>query len=344
MIRKLFFTAIAIALSFAAEAQKTSVSYPTADTWVGKGITVSKGSSSTLEIRSYSSDIVNYVPLSHPAMLHTVADITRVKGKLTVSPWKEAYAHLCKSKYAQSSYTNGTSALLDGYLKRMDQKNWSATYADYSNYTAFMRDAAASYQLALRYQLSGETAYADAAVNVMNAWKNTCKGLLKLGGYTDSIPDPNEYLIMINVHQMANAAELLRDYSGWQASDFKAFQNWMKNAFYTVALQFLKNHQGGQGTQHAWLNWDLASMTAVLSIGILCDDNNAINFAISYFKNEKGLYSENRMLQRPWRSRRAAVKATTSMVSWLLNFPAATTTSRPLNSASRRSVSKERPI
>ncbi|MCP5978552.1 hypothetical protein NL364_29100, partial [Klebsiella pneumoniae] len=71
----------------------------------------------------------NYLPLKHPTMLHTSADIARVKGQLTASPWKEAYEHLCQSAYAQSSYTDGTAALLDGYLKRMDQKNWSGKYA-----------------------------------------------------------------------------------------------------------------------------------------------------------------------------------------------------------------------
>lgn len=234
----------------------------------------------------------NYLPLQHPAMLHTSADVARVKGLLTASPWREAYEHLCQSQYAQVSYTEGTAALLDGYLKRMDQKNWSGKYADYSNYTAFMRDAAATYQLALRYQLGGTTEAADAAVRVMNAWKDNCKGLLKLGGYTDSIPDPNEYLILINVHQMANAAELLRDYDGWQSQDQEAFKAWMKNAFYTVAMQFLQNHQGQQGTMHSWLNWDLAAMTTVLSVGILCDDNYAINFAVNYFKNELEMFDE----------------------------------------------------
>lgn len=235
----------------------------------------------------------NYLPLQHPCMLHTAADISRVKGNLMATPWKEAYEHLQQSAYAQSTYTEGTAALLDGYLKRMDAKNWSGKYKDYSNYSALMRDAAASYQLALRYQLSGDTQYADAAVKVLNAWKNNCKGFLKLGGYTDSIPDPNEFLMEIQAHQMANAAELLRNYDGWQQEDFTQFKTWMKHTFYSVALQYLKSHQGGQGTQHAWLNWDLASMTAVLSIGILCDDNFAINFAINYYKNEQGMFSEN---------------------------------------------------
>ena len=35
----------------------------------------------------------NYLPLQHPCMLHTAADISRVKGNLTAMPWKEAYEH-----------------------------------------------------------------------------------------------------------------------------------------------------------------------------------------------------------------------------------------------------------
>lgn len=66
----------------------------------------------------------------------------------------------------------------------------------------------------------------------------------------------------------------------------------MKDTFYSVAITYLKNHQGGQGTMHAWLNWDLANLTSVLSIGILCDDNYMINFAINYFKNEDNLFAE----------------------------------------------------
>ena len=65
----------------------------------------------------------SYLPLQHPCMLHSQEDINSVKSKLTVSPWKEAYAHLQQSAYAQASYREGTSALLDAYLERMDQKS-----------------------------------------------------------------------------------------------------------------------------------------------------------------------------------------------------------------------------
>ena len=174
----------------------------------------------------------------------------------------------------------------------MDKNNWSGKYSDYSNYTACMYDAAAAYQLALRYQLSGNTSFADAAVKLFNAWATNCKGILRMEGYTNNIPDPNLYLIPIQAHQWANAAELLRDYNGWDRDDFEKFKTWMKDTFYSVSDMFLKNHNGGQGNMHYWLNWDLAQMTSILSIGILCDDNVMINQAIVYFKNEEGRYKE----------------------------------------------------
>lgn len=235
----------------------------------------------------------DFLPLKHPCMLHTDADFARIRQNLSVAPWSDAFAHLEQSSYAQASYSDNTHMLgADGKLKRMDANNWSGTYPDYNNYTGAMRDAAAAYQLALRYQISGDDQYAATAVKVLNAWKDKCTGVLKLPGYNDSIPDPNIYLCMIQGHQFANAAELLRNYSGWQAKDFNEFKQWMKMTFSDLSIQFLRNHQGGQGSMHAWLNWDLAAMTTVLSVGILCDDNLLINWAVSYFKNEDNLFAE----------------------------------------------------
>ena len=223
----------------------------------------------------------------HPCLLHSQTDIEYVKQNLDITPWNKAYSHLQSSSYAQASYSESTSALLDGYLKRMDQKNWSGVYDDYSNYTALMKDAAAAYQLALRYTLSGDTHYADAAIAILNAWAANCKGFLKLEGkgYNNDIPDPNEYLMLIQGHQLANAAELLRDYTGWSSTDFETFRTWMTSTFADIAYLFLTNHHGGQGKNHYWLNWDLAAMTALLSTAILCDDTEKADFVIDYFKN-----------------------------------------------------------
>lgn len=56
MIKQLLFTACAALLTGSVSAQDNSVTNPTADTWVGTGITNGNGSANTVEIRSYTSD------------------------------------------------------------------------------------------------------------------------------------------------------------------------------------------------------------------------------------------------------------------------------------------------
>ena len=218
---------------------------------------------------------------THPGLLHTAADIARVKANLTVEPFKSAYAKL-------ETVSGGSAAAAVEYLKRLDQANWGSTYSDYSNYTHAATDAKLAYELALRYQLKGSTAAATAAVSIVNDWATKCKGVLRLDGYTNNIPDPNEYLICIQAYQFANAAELLRDYSGWTADDFTAFKSWMRETFGKLAYEFLETHHGNSNALHYWLNWDLAALTAMYSVGVLCDDQALVDYALDYVDNGTG--------------------------------------------------------
>lgn len=244
-------------------------------------------------------DVQNYTDsLDHPCLLHTEADFEFVREKVNAgsAPWSNAYAHLEESTYAQSTYTPTPVT----YLARLDQTNWGSLndrwtnagiadlYEDgmWSNYTYLMRDAAAAYQLALRWKISEDDTYADTAINILNEWASTCKGYLT--DTSGDFVDPNEYLIAIQVYQLANAAEILRDYDGWSSADFTTFANWMVDVFYSQASNFLSSHGGGDCAFSYWLNWDLAQMTAILSIGILTDDNFKINEAINYFYGGSG--------------------------------------------------------
>ena len=222
---------------------------------------------------------------THPGLLHTAADIERVKANLNVEPFKAAYTELTNA-------TNHTAAGAVEVLKRMDQSNWADTYPDYSNFTRAASDARLAYHYALRYQLKGSTAAANQAVAILNDWAQNCKGILRISGqdYVNNIPDPNEYLMTIQAYQFANAAELLRDYSEWQAADFQQFQNWMRQTFADVAYQFLETH-GGQALSHYWANWDLAALTALYSVGVLCDDQTLVDYALNYASNGEGMGS-----------------------------------------------------
>ena len=222
---------------------------------------------------------------SHPALLHTADDISAATGRLDSEPYKSAYNRL--------ETQSGRAAVgAVEYLKRLDEANWGPSgshgqNSDFNNYTKAANDARLAYQLALRYQLKGSTAAADAAVAILNNWASTCKGIYSVSGYDDNIPDPNEYLINIQGHQFANAAELLRSYSGWNASDFQNFQTWMKQTFAENAIIFLEKRVG----THFWANWDLAALTSLLSVGILCDDKALVDYAINYTANGAGMGS-----------------------------------------------------
>ena len=163
----------------------------------------------------------------------------------------------------------------------MDKTNWESTYSDYANFSRLVTDAKLAYYLALRYQLKGSTAAATAAVNILNDWATNCKGFLRLEGYANEIPDPNEYLMLIQAYQMANAAELLTNYNGWAAADQTTFKNWMRQTFADVAYLFLSTRED----QHYWLNWDLAALNALVSVGVLCDDKALIDYALDYINN-----------------------------------------------------------
>lgn len=205
----------------------------------------------------------------HPGMLHTQADLIRMQLEVNAGaqPWTSCYNLLTASSYASLTYT-------------MAGPNDTITRTSTGgNYVHVMRDAAAAYQDALRWSISGNTAYADKAVSILNAWASTC---VAISG--DSNMDLASGLYG---YQLANAAEILRSYSGWSAANFTTFKNFMLNVFYPVANNFLVNHNGTCDT-HYWANWDLSNMATILSIGILCDDQAKFNQAITYFKSGIG--------------------------------------------------------
>ncbi len=209
--------------------------------------------------------------IQHPAMMHSQADINYVRQNLDLSPWKEAYQKMLDNQY--SSNTRQATP-----TKLISRTNGNAECPN--NATTFGRDCATIYQQALQWVLKDdETAAATAISNVM-AWVNNCDGIHHNG-------DTNQQLILFQIHQIANGMELLRNYKDWDKSDdFKKACEWLKEKFYPQASDFLVRHNNTY--DHYWLNWDLASMTSILSMGILMDDQEMINEAIIYFKNGIG--------------------------------------------------------
>ncbi|WP_409474957.1 alginate lyase family protein [Streptomyces sp. HC307] len=206
---------------------------------------------------------------AHPGLLHTRADLDRMAAKVKAgaAPYTAGFAKLTANRHAQSGWTANPQATV--YRGAGSPQNYRTLY----------NDIHAAYQNALRAHVSGDTAHADTAVAILNAWSAK---LTSIEGSADRFLAAGIY-----GYQFANAAELVRDHDGF---DLARFQKMMREVFLPLSDDFLVNHNGAYVTNY-WTNWDLTAMACVLATGILCDDRAAVDRAVEYFKNGTGLGS-----------------------------------------------------
>jgi len=204
----------------------------------------------------------------HPGLLHTEADFTRMREQVAAGaqPWLAGWNALTSNGRSQLGASPRPLATV-------------VRGGDGSNFAQMYIDIARSYQLALRWKVSGDVRYADQAVVFLNAWSGT---LTSITGNAD------RYLAAgIYGYQFANAAEIMRSYSGWAAADFKRFQDMMLAVFYPLSSRFLKEHNGAVITNY-WANWDQCALACVLSVGVLCDRRDIYDEAMAYYRDGQG--------------------------------------------------------
>ena len=201
----------------------------------------------------------------HPGMLHQFGELNRAKVRFNAGadPWLAGWNRLIGNRHAQSTWkANPQATVIRGGTGQ--------------NYQIMYNDIHAAYQNALRWKIAGETANGDAARDILNAWAAT---------FTTLTGNADRYLASgIYGMQFANAAELMRDYPGF---DLERFKQMMLDVFYPLNNRFLIEHNGACITNY-WANWDLCNMASIMAIGILCDDRAKYDQALDYFENGAG--------------------------------------------------------
>lgn len=189
----------------------------------------------------------------HPGGLHTQADLNRMRDSVAAgkTPWIQSWNKLLSDAYSQSTRTARPFSNIGGSGNR--QRAGEDAYAVYLN--------------ALRWHIAGTTANADCAVSILNAWANTCN-------------EASGELFQIPIHSMVNAAELMRNYSGWGAADRQKFTDLVRNVFYPACWSFLN------GCSHQ--SWSAPALDAVIACAVFLDDETIFNQAISYYKTGSG--------------------------------------------------------
>lgn len=208
-------------------------------------------------------------PFTHPGCLSNKEDLTRMREKIAAAeqPWKGSWDKL----------VGNTGGFMDD--EPGVQETMSVGGGRGENYIRLARDCAKAYQLALRYHGSGENPFADKAVEILNAW---AAGHKKFEGDTNVSLRKGIY-----GYQLACTAELLRTYPGWSRPDFKAFQQYMKDMYYTGNHYFLTTRHGTVPS-HYWANWGLANVASMMAIGVLCDDRAIFDESLGYFQHGEG--------------------------------------------------------
>lgn len=220
-----------------------------------------------LSLLSFLTFSLSAAAFIHPGALHTAEDFERIKNHVVKSdePWNTTWTLLTASPYAQSSYQPSPKETVYRGNNGVDGENYPSLY----------KDTAAAYQLAVRWRISDDKSYADAAINILNSWAVTLK---EIGGTSDKFLASGIY-----GYQMANAAELMSDYSGWDSSNKTATATMLTNVFAPMNTRFMEEHNG-QDYYHYYANWDQCNLASLLAIGIFTDNQTMYDYALNYVR------------------------------------------------------------
>ncbi|MDN7853502.1 LamG-like jellyroll fold domain-containing protein [Burkholderia seminalis] len=205
---------------------------------------------------------------SHPGLLHTEADFARMRAKVGAhaSPWIDSWNLLFSNFHTRlTSIPNPQPEIRRG--------------GSNENYWILYGDIAFAYGHALCWRVSGDKRHGDKAVEYLDRWSST---LTALGGNSNVALAAGIY-----GYEFANVGEMMRGYDGWSAGGLAAFQKMMLDVFHPINHGFLHRPVDRQRT-HYWANWELCNLASMLAIGVLCDNADIVDDAVSYFKNGAG--------------------------------------------------------
>ena len=193
----------------------------------------------------------------HPGALNSKAELDFVKGKIQSGeqPWKGEFDWIRSVSYA----TRGPHGLTNINSK--------------SNDAAVSRDdAIAAYTQALLWYFTKDEMYAKRSVAILNSWTN-------LQAFTAGSDQDRLQAGWIGA-VFAPAAEIMRFYPGWSASERENLQTMFKRAFYPQL-----------NTASSWNgNVDLTQIDAMMAIAVFNEDEAEFNQGLARLKIRSRAY------------------------------------------------------
>ncbi len=214
---------------------------------------------------------------AHPGILHTSADIERIKERVAANaePYVTGWERVRTDSRASLDYTPQPYAIVQRTPDRV-------------SYEALIQDVHAAQLHTIRWVVSGEQAHAQKAAAILDAWSSTLT----------SIPSTGEPVLAAGIagYQLVAAAETLRaTYPAWETGAQDRLKTKLLTIFYPPLHNFLIYHDG-DGLEHTdtgvnvhfYTNWDAAAMVTIGAIGVFADDRSKYQEALDAFTNGTG--------------------------------------------------------
>ncbi len=192
----------------------------------------------------------------HPGIDQTSGDMEYMKKQVLSGkqPWKDAFERLKATTDLNFIVKPCSHVVRGGY----GVPNIGAD--DLSKGTNM------AYNCALMWYITQDKAYANKAIEILNAWSPILKDF-----------DDNDAKLLAGWtgHVLCNAAEILRyTSSGWKQKDIDSFTNMLMTVYYPLIRYYFTQANG---------NWDGAIIHSIMAIGIYTDNRAMFNNAVNHF-------------------------------------------------------------
>ncbi|GHB85088.1 right-handed parallel beta-helix repeat-containing protein [Persicitalea jodogahamensis] len=192
---------------------------------------------------------------AHPGINQTRADLDYMKAQVLKGqePYKSAFERLKAETDLEFVVTPYAHVLRGPYGKPNIGGN------DLS------KGAQMAYNCAVVWYITGDKAYANKAIEILDAWSSTLWDF----DYNDA-----KLLAAWTGHVLCNAAEILRyTPSGWQQKGVDQFTHLMMTVYYPLLRYYFPQANG---------NWDGAIIHSILAIAVFTDNRPLFNQAMDH--------------------------------------------------------------
>ena len=209
--------------------------------------------------RTESATVPAGLPFLHPGILHTSADLERMRTGVRQkrSPIAEGFEKLRLDPLSRSDYFPSSFGAEIG-------RNPSV------NFSTFDRDSNAAYQCSLVTAITGDRRYADTSKKIVLGWSAS---LQRVSG-ADAV-----LMAGLGPFKLINAAEILRAIGALDTTGAEQFAAMLRRAILSTILDFALFANG---------NWDTTAIKTMLAIAVFCDDRPLFERALQYYLNGDG--------------------------------------------------------